>query len=303
MRRIALPPAGGRDGLLVLGDNLDLMQVLPPASADLVVTDPPFLTGRRRVPNDAVRGRVTLPRAAGASGFDDRWMNREAYLEFLRCRLRAMHQLLRPTGSLVVHLDYRVVHEVKLELDQIFGSDHFINEIIWHYTGGGRAKRCFSRKHDTLLWYAKGKQWTFHIDAVRVPYKPTSGYARSGIVARSGRHYRPHPQGTPVDDVWDIPMVNPLASERCGFPTQKPEALLERIIAALSNPGDLVVDPFCGSGTTPVVAARLGRRWVACDRLPQAVAMTARRLSAQESTRFSIHRLERDRRAAADAHP
>jgi len=217
-------------------------------------------------------------RRRGFLAFEDCWDSMEDYLAFLRPRLEAMHRLLKPNGSIVVHLDYRTVHEVKLEMDRVFGRDQWINEIIWHYTGGGRSKRYFSRKHDTLLWYARGDRWTFNIDSVRTPYSPTSGYARAGIVAQSGKHYWPHPNGTPFDDVWDIPIVNPLAGERTGYPTQKPEKLLERIVTALSRPGDLVLDPFCGSGTTAAAAARLGRRWIAGDISPQAIAIARRRL-------------------------
>ncbi|MFH1145172.1 MAG: site-specific DNA-methyltransferase [Candidatus Eisenbacteria bacterium] len=271
--RLEIPgPAGG---LLVLGDNLELMSALPAAVADLLVADPPFSTGQ-------VRTGAQDPRGAGVDGapsfFEDRWASSDDYLAFLRPRLQAMHRLLKPTGSIVVHLDYRAVHEVKLEMDRIFGRARFVNEIIWHYTGGGRAKRYFSRKHDTLLWYARGDRWTFNLEAVRQPYKPTSGYARAGIVAKTGKHYRPHPDGTPLDDVWELPIVNPLAGERCGYPTQKPERLFERILNALSRPGDLVIDPFCGSGTAAVVAARLGRRWIAADISPGAIAIARRRL-------------------------
>ncbi len=273
---LRIPPRAGPAGLLARGDNLALLAALPAGSVDLVVTDPPFFTGRWRTAPGASRARPTAP--AAGMGFDDRWASLAAYLEFLRPRLTAIHRVLAPRGSAVLHLDYRVVHDVKLEMDRIFGRERFINEIIWHYTGGGRSRRCFSRKHDTLLWYARGRQWTFHIDAVRQPYKPTSGYARGGIVGPSGKHYRPHPDGTPADDVWDIPMVNPLSPERCGFPTQKPERLLERIILALSSPGDVVLDPFCGSGTTAVVAQRHARRWIACDATAAAVAATERRL-------------------------
>jgi DNA modification methylase len=222
-------------------------------------------------------------------GYDDRWEDPESYRSFLRARLERIHAILKPEGSLVLHLDYHVVHEIKLELDQIFGRRQFINEIIWHYTGGGRSKRYFSRKHDTLLWYAKGRHWTFNLDAVRTPYKPSSGYAKGGIVSRAGKRYRPHPRGTPVDDVWEIPIVNPLARERCGFPTQKPERLLERLLLALTNPGDLVLDPFSGSGTSVVVAERLGRRWIACDCDASAVAISARRLDALGATTHCRH--------------
>jgi site-specific DNA-methyltransferase (adenine-specific) len=271
-------------GCLVLGDNLPWLRGLPAEIADLVVTDPPFATGKaRRSPHGAREpglraGRITHAR------FEDRWDDLEAYLAFLRPRLEQCHRILSPEGSLVLHLDHRAVHLARIELDRIFGRQRFINEIIWHYTGGGRARRYFSRKHDSLLWYARGRRWTFHIDEVRQPYKPSSGYARDGIVSQAGKRYQPHPDGTPADDVWDLPMINPLSRERTGYPTQKPEALLDRLIRALSRPGDLVCDPFCGSGTTPAVAHRLGRRWLACDTNPDAIQTTRQRLDGLGAT-------------------
>ncbi len=219
------------------------------------------------------------PGTATLYAFDDRWPGRLAtYLPWLEANLRALLPLLMPGGSLVLHLDARAVHYAKVLLDRLMGEEAFVNEIIWHYTGGGRSKSRFSNKHDTLLWYATGRRPLFHADAVRVPYKPTSGYARGGIVSAAGKRYLPHPAGTPVDDVWDIPIVNPMSAERVGYPTQKPLALLERLIAALTDPGDLVVDLFCGSGTTLVAAARLGRRWIGGDRSPAAVACARRRM-------------------------
>lgn len=255
---------------LVLGENLAVMRSLPSASFQLIYADPPFFSGRER---------RALGGAQEQASFQDVWPGgRDVYLAWLGERLRAMWRLLTPNGSIFVHLDRRAVHYVKVEMDRLFGEARFVNEIVWHYTGGGRSRRNFSHKHDTILWYARGPRWTFNRDAVRLPYRPTSGYARSGITSAAGKRYLPHPDGAPADDVWDIPIVNPLARERTGYPTQKPEALLERIIAAASHPGDAVADFFCGSGVTPAVAQRLGRRWTACDRSSAAVAMTRARL-------------------------
>jgi len=188
--------------------------------------------------------------------------------------------VLKETGSLFLHLDQDAAHYAKVMLDQILGRGRFINEIIWHHTGGGRSRRYFSRKHQTIFWYAAGQRFTFNIDSVRQPYSQTSGYAKSGIRARSGKHYLPHPDGTPIDDVWTIPMVNPMSAERVGYPTQKPLALLDRIIRAASQPGDIVLDPFCGSGTTLVAAEMSARRWIGCDKSECAVEVTSQRISA-----------------------
>lgn len=257
---------------LLWGDNLHVMRQLPSESIDLIYIDPPFFSGRQY---NVIFGDQNEIRS-----FSDIWSSGlPGYLEWLNARLFEMKRLLTERGSLIVHLDKHAVHYVKAELDKIFGHERFINEIIWHYTGGGRSKRYFSNKHDTLLWYGKSSAWTYNLDEVRVPYKETSGYAKSGIVSASGKRYMPNPLGTPVDDVWDIPIINPKAAERIGYPTQKPEALLQRIIAALSAEGMTVADFFVGGGTTAAVAQRLGRRWIACDQSRVAVALTQDRLA------------------------
>lgn len=265
------PPAETWRNQLIQGDNAQAMATLLPTLAgqvDLIYADPPFATGVRRTATDG-------------TAFDDRWPEGlPGYLSFMLTRLRLCHALLAPTGSLVLHCDPRTDWALRCLVDEVFGPQRFLNQIIWHYTGGGRSQRRFSRKHDLLLWVAKGDTWTFHVDAVRQPYRPTSGYAKSGIRARSGKRYLPHPGGTPLDDVWHIPMLNPLAGERLGYPTQKPERLLERVIQAASSPGDLVADFFCGSGTTLAVAERLGRRWLGCDASSAAVARVQSRLAA-----------------------
>ncbi len=233
----------------------------------LIYLDPPFLTGREQIGT-----------REGFS-YDDRWDGElDSYLPWLKNRLQALYGLLLPDGSLILHLDYRVSHYARVILDEIFGRRGFINEIIWHYTGGGRSKRRFSCKHDTLLWYSRSEKPVFNIDAVRVPYKETSGYAKGGIMSASGRKYMPDPRGTPVDDVWDIPIINPMANERVGYPTQKPLALLDRLILALSDQGDLVGDFCCGSGTTLVSAQTLKRRWVGGDISEAAVKCASERL-------------------------
>jgi len=203
-----------------------------------------------------------------------------AYALFLAEHAIEIRRLLDERGTFFLHLCRRAAHVGRVLLDAIFGPKRFLNAVIWHKTGGGRGRRWFSRKHDVILWYAKGDEWRFFGDAVRVPRKATSGYARSGITARSGKRYTPDPKGAIPDDVWDVPMVNPMAAERVGYPTQKPEALLERIVLAASAPGEWVMDPFCGSGTTLVTAARHGRRFVGIDSAAEAVKKTEERLQS-----------------------
>lgn len=249
---------------------LHVAPILLPESFRLIYLDPPFLTGRTQVGSKK------------RWSYQDKWQGElDSYLPWLEERLIALHKLLLPDGSLVLHLDYRASHYARVILDNIFGRQGFINEIIWHYTGGGRSKRRFSCKHDTLLWYSKSQRPVFNIDAVRVPYKKSSGYAKSGIVSASGRHYRPNPAGTPVDDVWNIPIINPLARERTGYPTQKPMTLLNRVIEAMTNEGDLLGDFCFGSGTTLVCAQNLNRQWAGCDVSPQAVECLLQRLATE----------------------
>lgn len=216
--------------------------------------------------------------------FDDRWPGgfRE-YLAFLQPRLEQARRLLARSGSLYLHLDWRTVHYVKCLADEIFGIENFLNEIVWSYRTGGRSDRWFARKHDTLLLYAKqAGRHVFHVersgsfrtdgllydDAGR-PYKNT----------RKGRLYF-HPDGPACTDVWEIPFLSTVSCERTGYPAQKPETLLERIIRTSTDPGQLVADFFCGSGTTLAVAKRLGRRYLGCDVSGEAVAITRRRLNA-----------------------
>lgn len=241
----------------------------------LIYIDPPFFTDADFPVSLAIGDR---DKKAKLLAFTDRWREESAFLTMMQERLTLMRELLSEDGSIYVHCDWRMNSCLRLLLDEIFG--HYVNEICWHYTGGGRARGRFSRKHDSILVYSKSGKFIFNRDAIRVPYKPTSSYAKSGIRAKSGKTYLPNPKGTVPDDVWDLPIINPLSKERLGYPTQKPENLLERIILASSNPGDLVADFFCGSGTFPAVAARLGRNWLATDIGRLAIHITRKRLLA-----------------------
>ena len=201
-----------------------------------------------------------------------------SYVTYMAQRIIEMHRILKPTGSFYLHVDPTASHYLKVVCDRIFGKSNFQNEIVWHYTGGGRAHKYFSRKHDVIFLYTKTLKWLFNIDAVRVPYKKTSGYAKSGITSKSGKKYMPNPLGTPVDDVWDIPIINPLSRERTGYPTQKPLELMYRIIKASSNEGDVVFDPFCGCATTLVAAEKSNREWIGIDIEKKSVELVQDRL-------------------------
>jgi site-specific DNA-methyltransferase (adenine-specific) len=260
---------------LVLGDNLAFLRTLGDASVDLVYADPPFGTQKTR--------RLAGP--VGAPTFDDVWDGGvRGYVDWIRPRLAELRRVLRPTGSLFLHADWRASHRLRVELDELLGEDCFRNEIVWHYGLGGRAPaNAFARKHDTILFYARSAAARFNPTRGDVTPAMAAKYAHEDENGRFmhsyGRRYYLK-GGKRHDSVWQIPAIAPGARERLGYPTQKPEALLERIVAAASDPGDLVLDPFLGSGTTGVVALRLGRRFLGCDSSPEALAIARARIDA-----------------------
>jgi len=274
---------------LILGDNLSVMAGLLPEYSnrfDLIYADPPFLTGksyRTRV------GRGEDSRAPAGwqtvGGYADAWDSPSAYLTMLAPRLRLMHQLLSPTGTLYLHLDWHASAYARLLLDEIFGPDRLINEIVWLYHGPSPIQRAFKRKHDTLLVYTKTAEYIFNSQAVRVPYSPSTVRTFHSS-SKAGFGKRPDlDRGKVPEDWWYFPVVARLHRERTGYPTQKPEALLERVIAASSPSGGLVGDFFCGSGTTLACAERMGRNWIGCDAHPLALHIVCRRLVLENGCR------------------
>ncbi len=265
---------------LFWGDNLLVMRQLPSQSIDLIYSDPPFFSGRQ---HNVIFGDQNERRS-----FSDVWKGgMPDYLTWFNARLHEMKRLLKKTGSIYVHCDWHASHYIKVEMDKIFGyggkstQAGFRNEIIHCYKQGGRSSSIFPRKHDVILWYTKTANWTFNPDDIRVPYDLTGGHGRAGRTIVGGKEYKVHPLGKIPEDWWDMSSLNPQAKERVGYPTQKPEALLERIIKASSNEEEIVADFFCGGGTTAAVAQRLNRRWIACDQSRVAVEITADRLTRQ----------------------
>jgi DNA modification methylase len=254
---------------LFWGDNLHVMRQLPSESIDLIYIDPPFFSGRQY---NVIFGDQNELRS-----FSDIWEGgMPGYLIWLNARLFEMKRLLKKTGSIMVHCDYHASHYIKIELDKIFGYSLLKNEIVWSYRSGGGSKRHYGRKHDIIFWYTREPSgYTFNADEVRVPY--------DAVIAESRRELF-NAKGKVAGSVWDISRPPNHSKEWIGYPTQKPEALLERIIRGHSKEGDVVADFFCGGGTTPAVAQRLGRRWIACDQSRVAVAITADRLIRQVET-------------------
>jgi len=280
--RIPAPDGGPPRGRLIHGDNLAVMAALEmelEGRIDLVYIDPPFHSGKTYTTRVGSREDSRRPESwKTEAGYDDRWPDRAAYLDMLRPRLESIHRLLATTGTLVVHLDWRNAPYVRVLLDEIFGPDRLLNEIVWTYHGPSPIRTAFSRKHDTLLAYTKSPRYTFNPDAVRVPYDPSTVKAFASS-RKAGFGKVPNlKRGKVPEDWWFFPVVARLHKERTGYPTQKPIALLERIVLASSRPGDLVADFFCGSGTTLVAAAKNNRRWIGCDSAPLACATAYRRM-------------------------
>jgi DNA modification methylase len=277
---------------LYLGDNLKTMAALLPEFSgriDLIYADPPFFTNKNFSSRIGMGEDSRKPAEWKlGDGYTDQWSDIDEYLSFLYARLKLMHHLLSPSGSLYLHLDWHADAYARILLDEIFGSDRLINQIAWLYHGPSPIRNAFNRKHDTIFIYSKTKNYTFNTDDIREPYHPNTvkTFASS---RKAGFGKVPDLQrGKVPEDWWYFPVVARLHNERTGYPTQKPEALLERIILASSNPGDLVADFFCGSGTTPLVANRLGRRIIGSDSNWHSINTTRNRLVNLPSKPFSI---------------
>lgn len=278
---------------LILGDNLPVMAALLPefeGHIDLIYADPPFFTNRKY---SARIGRGEDSRRPEewqlTEGYQDHWPNLDSYLNFLYQRLALMVRLLAPNGTLYLHLDWHADSYARLILDELLGAEAMLNEVIWTYHGPSPIRRAFNRKHDTILVYVKGKDYTFNADAVREPYNPNTVKTFDASPKAGFGKVPDLERGKVPEDWWYFPVVARLHNERTGYPTQKPQALVERIIKASSNPGDLVADFFCGSGTTPLVAANLGRKFIATDATFRAVHTTRSRLTALQSP-FTLER-------------
>jgi site-specific DNA-methyltransferase (adenine-specific) len=273
---------------IYFGDNLPILRSLPSASVRLIYIDPPFNTGktqsRRQLKtthnaNGDRRGfggrryqTIRLGQKAFPDSFDD-------FLAYIEPRLVEAKRLLAPDGSLYFHLDYREVHYCKIMLDQIFGRECFLNEIIWAYDYGGRPKNKWPPKHDNILLYVKDPaNYIFNTDDIdRIPYM-APGLVGPEKAAR----------GKLPTDVWWHTIVSPTGKEKTGYPTQKPLAILERIIRASSNPGDTVLDFFAGSGTTGEAAHRLGRKFILIDNNNEAVEVMKKRLAHVPDLKIEI---------------
>ncbi|MCS7057235.1 MAG: site-specific DNA-methyltransferase [Thermoflexales bacterium] len=297
---MCVPAFSTSSGAIYCGDNVAVLRrCIPHRSVDLIYADPPFnsghayyATGKRcegprfhdvwHWDNVAYRRALAESPTALAAALEAlRGILGEsgalAYCAALAVCLGELRRVLKDTGSLYLHCDVRMSHYLRLMLDALFGRERCRNEIVWAYRTGGAGKRHFARKHDVILFYTASDEYTFHPQRERVRYRKRFFGAQ-----RDAHGYY---ADVLLRDVWEIPAVLNLSSERTGYPTQKPLALLERIIAASSNVGDVVLDPYCGSGTALVAAQKLGRRWIGVDASADAVRVAQARLSEAQIER------------------
>ena len=260
------------------GDNLSILREMPAGCIDLIATDPPFNTGK-----DWIQ-------------FNDKWEGGlKGYLKFMEPRLIEMRRLLKDTGSIYLHCDPHASHYLKVMMDGIFGMKHFKNEIVWSYRRLQSYGRTFQNTHEIIFRYIKSNQYVWN-----QLYEPRSARTindygiyetnvkkdKQGNLINHGKSDKVS-KGTFCRDVWDMSKVHPAGKERAGYPTQKPIALLERIIRASSNQGDVVLDPFCGSGTTLRAAKTLGRKYIGIDQNPEAIRISENRLNPPQQELFT----------------
>ena len=285
------------------GDNLPIMRGINSESVDLIYLDPPF--------NSNANYAAPIGSEAAGAEFKDTWtlddvdnawldlietkypaLNRvihaamtnsdKSYLIYMAARLLEMKRILKDTGSIYLHCDPTMSHYLKLVMDAVFGKGNFRNEIVWHYYNVASTSRKFiGRKHDTIFFYAKSDATSFNWDSMREPYSSDSNWVKASGSYGDPR-YSPNEKGKLMHDVWRIPTINNMAKERTGYPTQKPLALLDHIIKASSNEGDVVFDPFCGCATTLVAAGRLQRDWIGIDISEKAAELVVERIKADQ---------------------
>lgn len=267
---------------LIHDDCLNGLRTLSEETVDMIYMDPPFFTQKRHVAKDA-EGSVY--------SFSDVWESRQAYISYLRIRLEEMRRVLKETGSIFLHCDTASSHYLRMLLDEVFGEENFRSEIIWSYKRWSNSKKGLLSGHQTIFFYSKSAQFKFN--TIYGEYSPTTNLDQ--ILQLRGRNamgkssYKCNAdgevimcgekRGVPMADVWDIPFLNPKAKERVGYPTQKPVELLRRIIQLSTDEGDLVVDPFCGSGSTLVAAKQMMRSYIGMDTNADAIRLSQARLA------------------------
>ena len=312
-----MPEPNWTNRTLWTGDNLDVMRGMNAEAVDLIYLDPPFNSNKDyAAPVGSKAAGAAFKDTWHLSDLDVAWMGliadeqpaiaylldaagrthskgMQSYLTMMAVRLLEMRRLLKNTGTIYLHCDPTASHYLKLLMDAIFGRNQFRNEIVWCYRGGGVPKADFARKHDILLRYSKTKDVVFNVDDVRIPYSDAvlnsdvSRYDKSYRGNKVYEGYRPNERGKHPEDWWTIqPLMPSDKTERLGYPTQKPLTLLDRIVKASSDPGDVVLDPFCGCATACVAAEKLDRQWVGIDLSAKAAELVNVRLRGEMGDLF-----------------
>ncbi len=255
--------------VIYCGDNLEVLSKFPDKSVNLIYADPTFFSNKQY--------EIIWGNGAEQKIYEDRWKGGiNVYIEWMEPRIAQCYRVLTENGSIYLHCDYHANAHLRILMDRIFGENNFQNEVIWYYHTGGASKKRFQRSHDSLLFYTKGKEWTFNWRDLE--------FKRTEKALERARN----PKGARIDaddiykipeDVLEIQQMNPMEKERLGYPTQKPEALLRPIILVSSNKDNIVLDPFCGCGTTLSVAQQLGRKWIGIDVSPIACNLVKDRLN------------------------
>ncbi len=269
---------------LYRGDCLEVLDRIEDESVDLIYIDPPFFSQRYY--------ETFWGEEAERYAFEDRWKGGiNTYLNYLTARIQKMHAKLRPTGLMYVHLDWHICHYMKTEMDKMFGYGNFRNEIVWCYAGGGIPRQDFPRKHDVIFRYSKGDK--YYYQPIYRPYTP--GTVQRGRTSIKGKYFDRglRAEGTPVNDWWtDIPKItSPTDPEKLGYPTQKSVALLNRIVQSSARPGDLVLDAFCGCGTTLEAAQLFRCRWIGIDISQSALRVVQNRLRKIGAPPAEVHNM------------
>ncbi|OGF64492.1 hypothetical protein A2661_03045 [Candidatus Giovannonibacteria bacterium RIFCSPHIGHO2_01_FULL_45_24] len=294
-----------KTSVIYCGDNLEMLKEIPDESVDLIYIDPPFNSNRNY---EVFWGDTQEKRA-----FEDRFGDAEAYINYMRPRVVEMYRVLKKTGSFYYHCDWHASHYVKILLDQIFNANNFRNEVIWYYKRWTAASKMFQRMHDTIFFYTKTSEYNFN--KLMQPFSEKTIVAKYQRKVEEGRTVqdkehlmeRDPNEGVSMHDVWEIPFIHPVSKERLGYPTQKPLALLERIIEASSNKGDVILDAFCGCGTTLIASQKLGRKWIGIDISPTACRVMAQRLldtfKLDEGKDFQLVNMLRDEKQLREMPP
>lgn len=274
------------------GDCIEQMKLIPENSIDLIYLDPPFFTERKHTLKNRERTKEF--------SFDDRWKSNKEYAEFLYERIGFMHTLLKDQGSIFVHCDKSGEHIIRTVLDEVFGVENFQSEVIWSYKRWSNSKKGLLPSHQNIYFYSKSKSFKFNMmytnysettNVDQILQRRTRDQDNKSVydVDEEGEVKQGNPKkGVPLNDVWDIPYLNPKAKERVGYPTQKPLLLLERIIELTTNVGDIVLDPFCGSGTTCVASKLLNRDFIGIDKSNEAVELSRQRVANPVKTESNL---------------